>query len=62
MGVQIREHEEVVDFDLQGAEIKGLVTRSSLNQNEAKEEFDVVICAVNAWVNHLLSLIDFQFS
>ena len=60
MGVQIREHEEVVDFDLQGAEIKGLVTRSSLNQNETKEEFDVVICAVNAWINHLLSLIDFQ--
>ena len=60
MGVQIREYEEVVDFDLQGAEIKGLVTRSSLNQNETKEEFDVVICAVNAWINHLLSLIDFQ--
>ena len=60
MGVQIREHEEVVDFDLKGSEIKGIVTRSSVNQKGTKEKFDVVICAVNAWVNHLLSLVDFQ--
>tara|TARA_B100001123_G_scaffold28581_1_gene30343 strand:- start:928 stop:2163 length:1236 start_codon:yes stop_codon:yes gene_type:complete len=60
MGVDIREHEEVVGFDLQGAQIKGIVTRSSVNQKETKEKFDIVICAVNAWINHLLSWVDFQ--
>lgn len=60
MGVQIREHEEVVDFDLKGSKIKGIVTRSSVSQKETKEKIDVVICAVNAWINHLLSLVDFQ--
>lgn len=60
MGVQVREHEEVVDIDLNGSTIKGIVTRSSVTQKETKEKFDVVICAVNAWINHLLSLVDFQ--
>ena len=60
MGVQIREYEEVVGFDLQGSQVKGIVTRSSINQKETKEKFDVVICAVNAWINHLLSWVDFQ--
>lgn len=60
MGVQIREHEEVVDFDLKGSKINGIVTRSSVSQKETKEKIDVVICAVNAWINHLLSLVDFQ--
>ena len=60
MGVQIREYEEVVDFDLDGSQVKGIVTRSSVTEKETKEKFDVVICAVNAWINHLLSLVDFQ--
>ena len=60
MGVQIREYEEVVGFDMQGSQVKGIVTRSSINQRETKEKFDVVICAVNAWINHLLSWVDFQ--
>ena len=60
MGVQIREYEEVAGFDLQGSQVKGIVTRSSINQRETKEKFDVVICAVNAWINHLLSWVDFQ--
>ena len=60
MGVQIREYEEVVGFDLEGSQVKGIVTRSSVTEKETKEKFDVVICAVNAWINHLLSLVDFQ--
>jgi len=27
---------------------------------QTAEKIDVVICAVNAWINHLLSLVDFQ--
>ena len=38
MGVQIREYEEVVGFDLQGSQVKGIVTRSSINQKETKEK------------------------
>ena len=54
MGVEIRENEQVVEFDLRGERLRGVVT------DRGTIETDAVVCAVNAWTNHVLSLVGFR--
>jgi len=60
LGVKIIENQEVVDFKFNGSKITGVIARSILNNKENIIESDAVVCAVNAWVNHLLSPLDFK--
>ena len=54
MGVEIRENEPVIGFERNGGRVTGVVTdRGSI-------EADATVCAVNAWTNHLLSLVGFS--
>lgn len=54
MGVEIREREAVVGFDLRNGRVNGVVTDSGAI------EADAAVCAVNAWTNHVLSLVGFR--
>ena len=54
MGVEIRENEQVVEFDLRGGRLRGVVT------DRGMIETDAAVCAVNAWTNHVLSLVGFR--
>ena len=54
MGVEIRENEPVVGFDLGNDRVRGVVTEGGTI------ETDAVVCAVNAWTNHVLSLVGFR--
>ncbi|MYB50533.1 MAG: FAD-binding oxidoreductase [Dehalococcoidia bacterium] len=54
MGVEIREREAVVGFDLHNGRVKGVVT------DGGTIETDSAVCAVNAWTNHVLSLAGFR--
>ena len=53
LGVDIRENEPVIGFELRGGRVREVATTAVSIQAEA------VVCAVNAWTNHLLSLSDF---
>ncbi|MCY4475367.1 MAG: FAD-binding oxidoreductase [Chloroflexi bacterium] len=51
MGIDILENEQVTGFELQNGEVRGVQTvAGSINA-------DAVVCAVNAWTNHLLSFV-----
>ena len=54
MGVEIRENEPVVGFDLHNDRVRGVVTEGGTI------ETDAAVCAVNAWTNHVLSLVGFR--
>ena len=54
MGVEIRENEPVVGFDLRNDRVRGVVTEGGTI------ETDAAVCAVNAWTNHVLSLVGFR--
>ena len=54
MGVEFRENEPVVGFDVKQGSLSGVVT------NTSTLEVDAAVCAVNAWANQLLSLVGFQ--
>ena len=54
MGVEIRENEPVVGFDIHGGRLKGVVT------DQGTIETDAAVSAVNAWTNHVLSLVGFR--
>ena len=54
MGVEIRENEAVMGFDLRNDRVKGVVT------DGGTIETDAAVCAVNAWTNHVLSLAGFR--
>ena len=54
MGVEIRENEPVTGFERSGGRVTGVVTDSG------SIEADATVCAVNAWTNHLLSLVGFS--
>ena len=60
MGVKIVENEQVNNFNFSGNKLKGVVTYSKSEKLEKKYECDTVVCAVNAWINELLSPIDFK--
>ena len=51
MGVEIRENERVVGLELRGDRVREVVTVAG------SIEADAVVCAVNAWTNHLISLV-----
>lgn len=51
MGVDIRENEQVTGFELQNGEVRGVQTVAG------SIDADAVVCAVNAWTNHLLSFV-----
>ncbi len=51
MGVDIRENELVTGFELQNGEVRGVQTVAG------SIDADAVVCAVNAWTNHLLSFV-----
>ena len=51
MGVEIRENERVVGFELRGDRVREVVTVAG------SIESDAAVCAVNAWTNHLMSLV-----
>ena len=51
MGVDIRENEPVTGFELRGDRVREVTTVNGTVQADA------VVCAVNAWTNHLLSLV-----
>ncbi len=54
MGVEIRENEAVVGFDIHGGRLRGVVTdRGTIETNAA-------VSSVNAWTNHVLSLVGFR--
>ena len=54
MDVEIRENEPVVGFDLRNDRVRGVVTEGGTI------ETDAAVCAVNAWTNHVLSLVGFR--
>ena len=54
MGVEIRENEPVVGFDIHGGRLRGVVT------DQGTIETDAAVSAVNAWTNHVLSLAGFR--
>ena len=54
MGVEIRETEPVVGFDIDGGRVRGVVT------DQGTIETDAAVSAVNAWTNHVLSLVGFR--
>ena len=54
MGVEIRENEQVVGFDRRNDRVRGVVT------DVGTIETDAAVCAVNAWTNHVLSLVGFR--
>ena len=54
MGVEIRENEPVVGFDIHGGRLRGVVT------DQGTIETDAAVSAVNAWTNHVLSLVGFR--
>ena len=54
MGVEIREDEPVVGFERAGNHVRGVVTE------RGAIEADATVCAVNAWTNHLLSLVGYR--
>ena len=54
MGVEIRENEPVVGFDIHGGRVRGVVT------DQGTIETDAAVSAVNAWTNHVLSLVGFR--
>ena len=60
MGVKIYENEQVQNFKFKGSKITGVVSFSKSENKEKNYECDSVICAVNAWINELLSPIDFK--
>ncbi len=54
MGVETRENEQVTEFDLRDGRLRGVVT------DRGTIETDAAVCAVNAWTNHVLSLVGFR--
>ena len=54
MGVEIRENEPVVGFDIRNGRVRGVVT------DGGTIESDAAVSAVNAWTNHVLSLVGFR--
>ena len=54
MGVEIRENEPVVGFDIHGGRVRGVVT------DRGMIEADAAVSAVNAWTDHVLSLVGFR--
>ena len=54
MGVDIRENEPVIGFELRGGRVREVTTVAGTIQADA------VVCAVNAWTNHVLSLVGFR--
>ena len=54
MGVEIRENEPVVGFDIRNGRVRGVVT------DRGTIESDAAVSAVNAWTNHVLSLVGFR--
>jgi glycine/D-amino acid oxidase-like deaminating enzyme len=54
MGVEFREHDAVIGFDIRNDRLVGVETKS------ATLEADAAVCAVNAWANHVLSFAGFQ--
>ena len=54
MGVEIRENEPVVGFDIRNGRVREVVT------DGGTIESDAAVCAVNAWTNHVLSLVGFR--
>ena len=54
MGVDIRENEPVIGFELRGDRVREVTTVNGT------VPADAVVCAVNAWTNHLLSLVGFR--
>ena len=54
MGVEIRENEAVVGFDIHGGRLRGVVT------DRGTIETDAAVSSVNAWTNHVLSLVGFR--
>ena len=54
MGVEIRENEPVVGFDVKNGVLTGVITK------ETRLEADAAVCAVNAWANHVLSSVGYE--
>ena len=54
MGVEIRENEPVVGFDIRSGRLRGVVT------DRGTIETDAAVSSVNAWTNHVLSLVGFR--
>ena len=54
MGVEIRENETVVGFDIRSGRLRGVVT------DRGTIETDAAVSSVNAWTNHVLSLVGFR--
>ena len=54
MGVEFRENEAVTGFEMRRDRLVGVVTK------QATLEADAAVCAVNAWANHVLSLVGFR--
>ena len=54
MGVEFRENEKVIGFDINDERVRGVITSTGTIQADAS------VCAVNAWANHVLSLVGFK--
>ncbi len=54
MGVEIRENEPVVGFDIRDGRARGVVTDSGAI------EADATVAAVNAWTNHVLASVGYR--
>ena len=54
MGVDIRENEPVTGFELRGGRVREVTTVNGT------VPADAIVCAVNAWTNHVLSLVGFR--
>lgn len=64
LGVEIRENQSLVEFDITGSSVTGVVTRdmgsSSMSSEDVTIKADSVICTVNAWANKVLSLAGYK--
>ena len=54
MGVEFRENEKVIGFDISDDKVRGVITSEGTIQSDAS------VCAVNAWANHVLSMAGFK--
>ena len=64
LGVEIRENQALVEFDMNGSSVTGVVVKDMASSSTPSQDMtikaDAVICTVNAWANKVLSLAGYQ--